>query len=388
MKIISAIVLITLMVGKAYSQFHVNAPMIISSNTQVAISGNLVTTDSLINQGQVFLAGNWQNNGAFVSNTGEVMLNGTAMQTVNSSHLIINHLAIMGGGDKLFNNNLTITGELELMDGYLVPADTNVHIVMGPDSQIFGGSSDSFVDGMLYLSGTGNLFYPIGKNNLFLPVEIFNLQGTSAILGYEAHEPNPNPIAGIGLSSVSDRRYWRRNILAGNVNPYQITLSVLNDEGFNEVNDIVVAEAESLQNGFRSLGQYHYRGDVMSGMVTSFDLVGNDFLALGITTDAADQKDIFIPSGLSPYAADPDDAVIKIYSSDLRPDDFLFRIYNKRGELVYESLSLQAMMTSGWNGLNIANGRLVEPGIYNYTMTCKSNSGEVIDKTGTITMVR
>lgn len=372
----------------AQAQLYSTAPITITPGTQVSFTGDLTSQDSLVNQGDIYLAGDWQNNGTFVSSQGRLFLQGGGDQYIASHALIIHHVHIGGGGEKVFDQDLTITGQLQLSDGYLTPLDTQVHIIIGPQAEITGGSTDAFVNGMLYLSGQGPLYYPIGKDRQYLPLELYDVRGNAPIIGFEAHEPNPNAVAGIGLAAVSERRYWHRNILAGSFEPTAVILPVLNDEGFEEEDQVVVTEAENLTNGFRSLGQADFWGSVMDGTITSLNPGLANYYALGYNRNLEEQMEFYIPSALSPFAGDPNDAVIKIYSADLRSDDFIFRVYNKRGELVFESLSLNTMMNQGWDGSHLATGELIAPGIYTYTMTCKFINGQILNKTGTISMIR
>lgn len=382
------IILFTFFCLPAWSQIHSQAPITVTQNTRVALSGALGNHDSLYNEGDIFIAGNWDNTGSYVSSQGKIFLDGLQPQNVTSGPLQINYLQIDGGDLKTFNNNVAITGELRLNDGYLTPADTTVHIIMAENAEVRGGSSASFVNGMLYLTGSGNLYFPIGKDGLFLPAELVDVRGGTPVVGFEVTHPNPHPVAGIGLASISGQRYWRRHLLSGTYNPAKVAFTVHNDENFAEEANVVVTEAETLDGGFRSLGQYDFYGSVMDGFVTSLKDGVVNYYALGVVQDIADQTAFYIPSALSPMAPDLEDAVIKIYSSDIRPDDFVFRIFNKRGELIYESLSYPDMANDGWNGKNIRTGRMSEPGIYTYTMTCRFRNGNQIDKTGSITLIQ
>ncbi len=382
------IILLSLFSWPALSQIHSQAPVTITANTRVALSGSLGNFDSLYNEGDIFIAGNWENAGAYISSLGKIFLDGMQPQTVNSGPLEINYLQIDGGDLKTFSNDVTISGELRLNDGYLTPADTNVQIIMAENAEIRGGSTASFVNGMLYLTGTGNLYYPIGRDGIFLPAELVDVRGGIPVVGFEVNHPNPNPQAGIGLSSISTQRYWRRHLLSGNYNPAKVAFTVHNDENFTDEANVVVTEAETLEGGFRSLGQYDFYGSVMDGFVTSLKDGSVNYFTLGVVQDIADQTAFYIPSALAPMAPDPEDAVVKIYSSDIRPDDFVFRIFNKRGELIYESLSYPDMANDGWSGINIRTGHMSEPGMYTYTMTCRFRNGNQIDKTGSITLIQ
>lgn len=372
----------------AKAQIYSQAPFTVTSNTRVALSGNLDSHDSLYNEGDIFLAGDWNNTSPYISSDGKIYLDGLQPQNVTSIPLQINYLQIDGGDLKTFNNNVTITGELRLNDGFLTPADTTVRIIMSENATIRGGSSASYVNGMLYLTGNGNLYFPIGRDGKYLPAELVDVRGGTPVVGFEVNHPNPNPVAGIGLASISATRYWRRHVLSGTYDPAKVAFTVHNDENFAEESNVAVTEAETLDGGFRSLGQLDFYGTVMDGFVTSLKYGLVNYYALGSAQDLADQTAFYIPSALSPMAPDPEDAVIKVYSNDIRPDDFVFRIFNKRGELVFESLSFPDMTNDGWNGTNIRTRLMSEPGIYTYTMTCRFRNGNQIDKTGTITLIQ
>ena len=98
---------------------------------------------------------------------------------------------------------------------------------------------------------------------------------------------------------------------------------------------------------------------------------------------------LFVPNASSPFAINPEDQVVKIYGDLISTDyDFLFRVVDKWGNVVYETTSVEEMSTTGWDGINRKTGSRVEFGHFNYFMHGVLKTGKQVHKNGSILMAK
>ena len=112
--------------------------------------------------------------------------------------------------------------------------------------------------------------------------------------------------------------------------------------------------------------------------------------ALGLTAERPEERALFVPNAFAPLSskANSEDNRIKVYGKEISNEGFMFRIYNRWGELVYESFSYEEASTVGWDGINRNTGRAELMGSYKYILKGKFNSGRTIEKTGNIHLIR
>jgi gliding motility-associated-like protein len=93
----------------------------------------------------------------------------------------------------------------------------------------------------------------------------------------------------------------------------------------------------------------------------------------------------YIPNTFTPDGDAFNEVFQPIFSSGYDPDDFVFRIYNRWGELVYESHDAQ----EGWDGRYGKNSRRIQDGTYVWKVELKSklNDGHEIF-TGHVNIIR
>ncbi len=97
---------------------------------------------------------------------------------------------------------------------------------------------------------------------------------------------------------------------------------------------------------------------------------------------------LFVPNVFSPNALHEDNQTLKVFGVNINADEFEFIVYNRWGGIVYESLSLSDMISFGWNGTYMGSGGVLEMGVYTYTLKASFIDGTVIDKVGSITMMK
>ncbi len=372
------------------AQYFYNAAeqvIFIDTLTTLTIHGNAANTGTIINKGTLAVAGNWENKGIYNASKGKLMLNGAETQRINNNGQDVYVLILEGGGEKLLANDLTVTDSLILINGNLTPDQYLFHLE--GETEIRGDPGSSFINGQLVRQGTGYKFFPIGKNGNYRPITLLDVTGIDPLIGIEVIENAP--VADQiheDLSAVSEIRYWQTTVLSGKYDSSLVELSVGDDEGFEDLDGAVVAEALEADNIFRTLGQSAKSGDPTNGTVVSEKQSKGGILALGLTALFALKNEILVPSAFSPRAIHPDDQQLRIYGNEVDSQDFSFRIFNRWNKIVYETNSFQEASTQGWDGMNHKTGEPAQFGIYNYLLRYKFTGGPTKQKTGTITLIR
>ncbi len=95
---------------------------------------------------------------------------------------------------------------------------------------------------------------------------------------------------------------------------------------------------------------------------------------------------LYVPNIFSPNATNPENQKFRIYGDNLAPDDFKILVYNKWGNLVYESTDLMDTKANGWDG-----GSKIE-GVYTYVIVGKFKNGKDVNESkfnkGTFSLIK
>ncbi|MBN2610396.1 MAG: gliding motility-associated C-terminal domain-containing protein [Bacteroidales bacterium] len=239
-----------------------NSVFTITENSIFATNQSITNNGILSNNGVIELVGNWENNGLYHELHGVISLIGEDNQILLHDNQKIYQLEIRGG-PKQIGEDVTITGNLNLLHGIITP-DERVTIIIEEDAEINSASPVSYINGVLYHSGTGNKYFPIGKNGTYFPVELINIQGENPVTGLELFEPNQNPLAGPDIYQVYADRYWKKTILSGKLSNTQISCESHYIELFNNTSNIVFAQAEQAGGIFSSIGGREEAGVLIS----------------------------------------------------------------------------------------------------------------------------
>jgi hypothetical protein len=99
-------------------------------------------------------------------------------------------------------------------------------------------------------------------------------------------------------------------------------------------------------------------------------------------------KELFIPTVFSPLSQDKDNNALKVFGKNISSDNFNFRIFNKWGEIIYQTNDFTKANEEGWNG-NFSNGtQPVNVGLYTYTVKGQFNDGTPFQKAGSATLLK
>jgi gliding motility-associated-like protein len=91
------------------------------------------------------------------------------------------------------------------------------------------------------------------------------------------------------------------------------------------------------------------------------------------------EKDLFIPNTFTPNGDGQNDV---LYVRGIKVEDITFSVYNRWGELVYETKD----KTKGWDGYY--KGKPAEQGVYGWMVSAKCITGDNAFKKGNVTLIR
>jgi len=92
--------------------------------------------------------------------------------------------------------------------------------------------------------------------------------------------------------------------------------------------------------------------------------------------------EVFPPNAFSPNASKDEDREFRIYSESIVNEGYKLLIFNRWGEIIFESESQEI----GWNG-KMKNGRNAPAGIYTWGLQYFDFLGNKHNQQGTVTLL-
>lgn len=366
-----------------------NQTVYIGTEVVLTVEGSVLNEGTIENDGEIIVTGDWDNNQQYLAGNGTLILAGENQQ-INHNGSDVYELVIDGTGEMKFISDLNISGRLYLDNGFVTPVP-GIKIMAKSGAIISEGHEHSFINGAFFHQGAGEKLYPIGKSGNYNPVELF-VQG-NPILGYEVFGPNPSPYFSFELRDVSRIKYWEQTLFSGEVEDGSLITLPLEWQNGEELalEEVVVAGADAQAN-YSPLVTYDRTGFINSGFITSELKANLKYIALGLTAERPEERAIYIPNAFAPGIAvaqeNGEDNRIKVYGKEISSEDFLFRIFNRWGAIVYETTSYEEASTKGWDGINQKTGRLESIGSFKFMLKGKYNSGRTIEKSGSIHLIQ
>ncbi|MDP2388261.1 MAG: PKD domain-containing protein [Bacteroidota bacterium] len=104
-----------------------------------------------------------------------------------------------------------------------------------------------------------------------------------------------------------------------------------------------------------------------------------DSVTIYVITNLCDEGSVFVPNTFSPNLDGSNDV---LYVRSNFVTDLYFAVYNRWGQMVFETTDIK----KGWDG--IYNGMKSDPGVFGYYLKYKCNNGEESFRKGNVTLVR
>lgn len=349
---------------QAQSLYNNSTTLFIGENTVFSAPDSIVNNGTIINNGDIQVAGIWQNNGTYEPGSGQLTLTSSQPQVINHNDQSFTRLNIDGGGEKIFGADIYIENELVLTNGILVSSN-NSKITIEDGADIIGGSDESYVDGPVYHVGNGDKFFPLGTGDVFLPVRLLNIQGNAPTIGVLLFSPNPNLEVQGNLDAVTDQEYWQVDVLEGTFEGSGVILPIRDEFFMESIDQAAVAEAASLEVPFQSLGRFETTGDLTTGSVTSSELVTMNFLTIGaIQQETVTELNVF--NAVSPNDDGLND-ILKIQNITLFPNNIV-TIYTRWGDKVFEMAGYDNDENVFKGFSNVRNTKELPEGTYYYVI--------------------
>lgn len=338
----------------------------IKSNTIFSIGENATNNGTIINNGSFLIAGAWQNNGTYDAGTGDFTLNSPGDQIVNHNAQAFERLIIRGGGNKIFQADITINDGLTLQDGVML-SQNGARLYIAPGASVTGGTASSYIAGPLFITGSENLFYPIGTNDQYLPVSLSNLSTFEGTIGFEALTPNPISLFN-DIDAVIENYAWLMTVDNGSISGGNITLPLINSSVNADIADAVVVESASLQDNYLNLGQLSTSGNAIEGEVTSMNAPTGPYFSIGFTSvESMPNGAISVINAITPATQDGKHDFLKIENIEQYPNNRV-SIYNRWGDLIFEATGYNNNDVIFTGISNNGSSREIDEGTYYYAI--------------------
>ncbi len=132
---------------------------------------------------------------------------------------------------------------------------------------------------------------------------------------------------------------------------------------------------------------FHAEGSIFSYFVVAYENEGDngfeDFKDVSSSNEITivQETRVLVPNAFMPGADLPDNE-FKPMLSFVEQDDYELMIFNKWGQMIFNTTD----MDEGWNGNY--NGEPMPPDAYVYLIRYKTPDGQMVEKRGTVTLVR
>lgn len=370
----------SLIASASFSQGLYNGTDIRVDGTNLYVDGEIFNEGTLQNSGAVALTGDWKSEGKY-NGKGTVELYGDRPQKITHYNQAIETLIVNGPGTKYIKGRLNVAAQLLLKDG-IVEVSSDDMLKLEAKAVALGGSSRSYVDGALTVNGPGYRYFPLGKNGNFAPIEFMDAAGFNLEYSVEAFENAP-PVS-IDNIIVRDGLYWQRKDIKGFFGGSRVSIDFQRTY-FENPENVVLLAGSSWDEPFTTISNIEHSRE--TDKITTRVAIVSPLIMLGEVSTRWTEADFYLPTALSPHASQTANESVKIFGHRLRADQFVFQVFSRHGDLVFESRSLQYMMDNGWDG-RTSSGVELMTGTYPYRLSAFDKTGKKFDKKGVMTIVR
>jgi hypothetical protein len=357
----------------------------IGQDLEIYFDGNIANEGFLQQQGIFSFTGHWTNTGAYQGN-GTLAAVGSNLQTITNNRQTVAGFRADGAGDKRILGLMPIARSFELLSGKVFTTSTDT-LLLQQNAVVSGGSETSYVDGPLFSAGTGYKFFPVGKNEHYNPVELSDITGINPVLSLEVFQNVPTLQVPPRVTYFSDI-YWKRSQVSGTFTGTPVTIHYDLPDRYTDSHVVEILQGSALNEPFTNLDDVSVAfQDGLDDVMTQDLLTGKLFLIGSSIPIGGVEGEFYFSTSLSPRASNEENSAIKVFGNKLIDEDFLFKVYNRWGLLVFESSSLQDMIDKGWDGTRQNGGDHVPAGVYPYLFKARTKTGAVLEKKGVITVV-
>ena len=377
--------------------FQNDGKLDINLSKNVDINGDFNNTNSVVNNGDIYIAGNWDNVSDY-RGKGAITMDGEELQTLNNNDKGIEFLFIKKNNGKVsLSGDVRVHKEISLEDGIVQTNDSR--LTLSDTISIAGGSFSSYVDGHIYQEGTsGEKYYPLGVDGNYTPFEMSKIHGDRDVVFKVGAASNINKQiqVGLGLLRVDSLAYWRVESVKGKFQKANVWLDHNNLSTFlgtEEGYQLVVAEAEDALGYYRNRNNQNEAFDIESGVISE-DTIQNKnpvaYYALGVRGEITEENAFYIPTALSPFAENNEDKRVKVYDVFLdSQSEMSFVVFDKWENKVFESTSYKEMVQEGgWTGISDKSGEILPTGSYSLIFKASLDNGKEINYKSTITIIQ
>ena len=365
--------------GHAPAQGLYNDSNIYIDNVNMFVDGEMINEGRFDNDGTVSFTGDWQSEGKY-SGMGIVEASGNGPQKISNGRYSIGSFVIDGWGTKYVKGSLTISNRLELKQG-IVEVSAGDELIMDANARVFGGSTDAYVDGPLTVTGSGYKFFPLGKNGTYAPIEFLDAKADAARYAVEVFEDAP--ATSVENVIVRDALYWQRTDVEGTFGSSRVAIDY-NDNSFHNPENIILVSGWDWSEPFAVINDIDYSKE--TDKISTLVPVSAPIILLGEVSEKWEDADFYLSTALSPHALHSENQTVKIFGDRLSSEGFRFQVFNRWGNVVFETTSLQDMSSRGWDG-HAVNGAVLASGVYPYRLSALDRLGKTFEKKGIITII-
>ena len=365
--------------GSAVAQGLHNESSIHIGDVSVFVDGSVSNEGFLRNDGQLTFTNDWESAGPY-SGSGTLEAIGNGAQKIVHFNQEVSNLYIQGWGTKYINGQIRVANVLRLTSG-IVHVSSKDRLSLHEGARIEGGSADSHVDGAITVQGTGYKFFPVGKNGTYAPIEFLDVSGKEPEFSVEVFDNAPT--LAIDNVIVQNSLYWQRTDLTGDFASSPVSVG-FEEENFSDPTRIIMLAGVSWDKPFMTITQLDHSTETRK--VGSRLSIAAPVIMLGQIADNWHEADFYLSTALSPNAYHADNRNVRIFGDRLSGDQFNFAVFNRWGNIVFETNSLDRMSTNGWDG-RTADGNILISGTYPYRLTAYDKTGRKFEKTGVITII-
>jgi gliding motility-associated-like protein len=175
------------------------------------------------------------------------------------------------------------------------------------------------------------------------------------------------------VTAVSNKRYWQVDVVTGGLGNARVTLAVRDERIVSDEGKVVVTQAASVSDVFRSAGRALYTGTSLNGAVTSSDMITLPLLAVGVVND---NGSVLVYNAVSPNGDGLND-FLRIGNIESFPNNRV-SLFNRWGDKVFEMSGYDNREKVFRGKRNVGGGDDLLPGTYYYAID-RSNGAPVVN---------